>query len=405
MNVSRGALMSPPRLRQSLPDQLRGFALLGIVLVNMPFLAVSNTGLNAEVANSALDQSVAFVIVALAQGKFYLLFAFLFGYSFSLILRDDTASVRAQYLRRLVGLLVLGALHAVFFFIGDILMSYAILGFVLLLFFRRSTRTLLITAGISFTVGLIVLGFIVLDAVESGVTGAGIVQDADTFDAVLATGGFLEAAQARASVLPEAFVFQMGINWFPAFALFATGLAVGRTRLLAEPGRFRRLWLALVVVAVTVGLPLGALSAWLQVVSNDPSGVDQVIGVALGFGSAPLLTCGYLGVLALTTRTRWAKGFAPAGQMSLTGYLGESILLAAIFCGWGLGLFGQLSIAVAAVVAIAVWFVLDVFAILWLRRFRYGPFEYLLRWWSTLRRPTLLVEKRARSDRSPSITP
>ncbi|WAB84640.1 DUF418 domain-containing protein [Microcella daejeonensis] len=354
----------------------------------MPFLALSNSGLTAESAATPLDRSVAFAIAALAQGKFYLLFAFLFGYSFSLILREDTRRARARYLRRLLGLLALGAAHAVLFFIGDILMSYAILGVALLLLVRRSARTLVITAAVSYAVGLIVLGLVVLDALGSGVSGAGIVLDVAGFDAALATGDFLEVARARAEVLPQALVFQVAINWFPAIALFAAGLAVGRTSILAEPQRFRRLWVVLLVIAVTAGLSLGVLSARLQVVSVDPSGVDQVLGVALGFGSAPLLTGGYLALLALTTRTRWAQGFAPAGRMSLTGYLGESMLLAAIFCGWGLGLFGQLPIALAALVAIAVWFALDVVAVLWLRRFRYGPFEYLLRWWSRGRRPS-----------------
>lgn len=78
--------------------------------------------------------------------------------------------------------------------------------------------------------------------------------------------------------------------------------------------------------------------------------------------------------------------------MSLTGYLGESILLAAVFCGWGLGLFGRLGAFPAALIALAVWFALEVFARAWLSRFAYGSFEWLLRAWSyrawpPLRRP------------------
>ena len=74
----------------------------------------------------------------------------------------------------------------------------------------------------------------------------------------------------------------------------------------------------------------------------------------------------------------------PAGRMSLTGYLGESIVLAVIFCGWGLGLFGLLSLTQALLVALGVWVALEIFAKLWLRRFAYGPFEWILRSWSNL---------------------
>jgi uncharacterized protein len=115
--------------------------------------------------------------------------------------------------------------------------------------------------------------------------------------------------------------------------------------------------------------------------SGDPA--EQVMGVALGFGSAPALTGGYVALFALATRRRGARLAEPAGRMSLTVYLGESIILSAVFCGWGLGLLGTLPAAPAAAVAVSVWLALEIFAKLWLATFRYGPFEWLLRCWST----------------------
>jgi uncharacterized protein len=87
----------------------------------------------------------------------------------------------------------------------------------------------------------------------------------------------------------------------------------------------------------------------------------------------------------------------PAGRMSLTGYLGESILLATIFCGWGLGLFGVLSLTQALFVALGVWIALEIFAKQWLRSFAYGPFEWLLRSWSNLEKTTF--RKPSQSDK------
>ncbi|MEG9218931.1 hypothetical protein V6S72_33495, partial [Pseudomonas aeruginosa] len=77
---------APGAVRHPLPDQLRGLALLGIVLVNMPFLAISGTGGFLPSSTSTwYDQATAFAVVAFAQGKFYLLFSFLFGYSLTLL--------------------------------------------------------------------------------------------------------------------------------------------------------------------------------------------------------------------------------------------------------------------------------------------------------------------------------
>ena len=270
----RGDVIQRQR-RYPLPDQLRGLALLGIVFVNMPYLALTHGGLTpAAVVASPLDQILAFLIVALAQGKFYLLFSFLFGYSLTLLLksRRPTSGVSGlrRYRRRLLGLGVLGLLHAVFLFIGDILLSYALLGLILGWFALRRTRTALWGAGAAYAAGVLILGL-----------------------------------------------------------------------------------------------------------------------VALGFITAPALTASYVALAALNTQSRLLKLAAPAGRMSLTGYLGESLLLGVIFSGWGLGWYGQLSLSVTMLITFGVWLALDVFAHLWLRRFAHGPLEWLLRWWSTGQRSAL----------------
>ena len=360
---------------------MRGLALLGIVFVNMPFLALSNGGLFEVDVTTPIDGFVAFAIVAFAQGKFYLLFAFLFGYSFTLILRRRSADALRRYRRRLVGLAVLGLLHGVLFFIGDILLSYALLGIVLLWFSARTTRTALIAAGVAYGLGLLILGAAVAASVGADTSGAGIVSNTGALDQAL-RGSFIEGALGRASVLPQALLFQAFLNWFPALAMFLLGLAAGRTGVLSHPEKYGRLWRTLLVVAALVGLPAGLVSGWLAIFADDPTGFLKVLSVVIGFGTAPALTGGYVALAALATNTRVLALTAPAGRMSLTGYLGESILLAAIFCGWGLGLFGQLSIAGAALVTLLVWISLELFAVFWLGRFTHGPFEWVLRCWS-----------------------
>jgi uncharacterized protein len=385
-----------PQQRQALPDQLRGFALLGIIVVNMPFLAVSNVGTWELQLSNISDKVVAFLIVALAQGKFYLLFAFLFGYSLTLFLKNRSTNSINRYLRRLVGLALLGAGHAYLFFIGDILMSYSLLGLVLLLFIGRSIRTVLFASAFSYVIGLALLALVFFETRGAENSAGGFVTNPAALDHAI-KGSFIDAVIGRANVLPEALLVQLVINWFPALSMFLLGLACGRVGLLSDPTRHIRLWRSCGAVGVLVGLPAGIASAWLALVPEDPTGVYGIAGVVVGFALAPALSAGYVGAIALLSHRRFMTHAEPAGRMSLTGYLGESILLAAIFCGWGLGLFGTLSLTQSLLVALGVWVALEVFAKQWLRSFAYGPFEWILRSWSNLE--VAMFRKSNRSDK------
>lgn len=380
-NSIRTEIGNSSQKRQTLPDQLRGFALLGIIVVNMPFLAVSNIGIWEMQLSNLSDKVVAFLIMALAQGKFYLLFAFLFGYSLTLILKSRSTNSIKKYLRRLVGLALLGAGHAYLFFIGDILMSYALLGIVLLLFIGRSMRTVLFASVFSYLIGLVLLTLVFFETLGTESSAGGFISDPDALDKAL-TGSFLDSVVGRANAIPEALLVQLFINWFPAMSMFLLGLAAGRIGLLSDPTKNKTLWRKCVILGVFVGLPAGIASAWLALVPEDPNGVYGIAGVVVGFALAPALSAGYVGAIALLSHRRFMSYTEPAGRMSLTGYLGESILLAAIFCGWGLGLFGLLSLTQALIVALGVWIALELFAKLWLRNFAYGPFEWILRSWS-----------------------
>jgi uncharacterized protein len=382
-NQTRIELVRSSQKRQALPDQLRGFALLGIIVVNMPFLAVSNIGIWELEFSNLSDKVVAFLIVALAQGKFYLLFAFLFGYSLTLILKSGSINSISKYFRRLVGLALLGAGHAYLFFIGDILIGYALLGVVLVLFVSRSTRTVLIASAFSYLIGLAFLVLVFFETRGNENSAGGFITNPTALDEAI-KGSFIDSVVGRANFLPEALLVQIVINWFPALSMFLLGLACGRVGLLSDPTKYIRIWRSCVIVGVFVGLPAGVASAWLALVPKDPNGVYGIAGVVVGFALAPALSAGYVGAIALLSHRRFMSYAEPAGRMSLTGYLGESIVLAAIFCGWGLGLFGTLSLTQSLLIALGVWVFLEVFAKQWLRSFAYGPFEWILRSWSNL---------------------
>jgi uncharacterized protein len=375
--------MSAAPQRAHFADELRGFALLGIVLVNTPFLAISTSGYTAASLAAWPDRLTAFLVVAFAQAKFYLIFSFLFGYSLSFLLSRNDAAQRTRYKRRLFGLALLGSLHAVAAFVGDILVLYALLGTAMLVLVRWSDRRLFAFAGVALGVWLMLLALLVV--LESYVPSDAVASTiGQHLDAMLASGSFFDAAWARFGFWPDAFVFIGTLNGLAVLAMFAVGLIAGRHQVFSNPDRYPALWRHGIRLGLGIGLPLGLLSATLSIGLGTDAGAigkTELVGVVLNFVSAPFLSYGYIAALA-RWRQRFPHGlrvFRSAGRMSLTGYLGESILLSLIFCGYGGALFGQVGAAVATLIGVGVWAALEVFSHLWLKRFQQGPFEMLLR--------------------------
>ena len=375
MSVTRSASVA----REALPDRLRGVALLGIVVVNAAYLGISADGFTADSVDGVGNRLTALLVATFAQGKFYLLFSFLFGYSASFILRDQSAPNRRRYLRRMGALFLFGLAHAVFFFVGDILITYAILGLLLLVVSRASDRALRtwtiasIAVSVFFTLSLSAL-LAAFPEEGSGLEG---------LESALATGSFAEAALARLEALPTVLLSVFLLQGPMAFAAFVLGLLASRRRLLADPASHLDLWRKLSRWGWGIGLPLQAIAAGKQIGSiaaGNSYSLAGAAGLALGFITAPVLAAGYLGSIALLLARRpTALAFlAPAGRMSLTVYIGESALLSIVFSAYGLGFFGQWGALAVVTTAIASWIVLSVVAWAWMRRFNKGPLEYVL---------------------------
>jgi uncharacterized protein len=376
-----------PLPRQEFADELRGFALLGIIFVNAPFLGISAEGFTADSVLAWYDRAAAFAVVAFAQAKFYLLFAFLFGYSIHFIVKDEgVASVR-RFRRRLLGLGLLGVAHAALLFVGDILFLYAVLGITLTWMRRLSDRMVLrvaILAGIAWLLLLTSLPMAVMAEPGGSLIDEEWIVAGEKFDQAMREGGFFEATAARISFLPLASSTIFLLNGMGVLVAFALGLVAGRRSLFARPELQRPLWQAGLRWGLSFGLCLGLLSAWLVV---GPSaqvgswGPRETAGIALGFAGAPLLSWGYVSVLA----TMHAGGvrslaiFRPAGRMSLSAYIGESLLLSMVFCAYGLGLFGKLNAGAVSALALGTWIALDLLAKATQSRWASGPLESLLR--------------------------
>jgi len=371
--------MAPTTTREALPDRLRGIALLGIVVVNASFLAISADGFTQASVDGVANRLTALLVNTFAQGKFYLLFSFLFGYSASFILRDHSKPNRRRYLRRMLALFLFGLAHAVFFFVGDILITYSIFGLLLFLISRSSDRVLKRWSIAGIAVGVFFIFVIASLAAAFPEEGSGL----GDLEWALASGTFAEASLARLEALPTVLFSVFFLQGPMAFAAFVLGLRASRVRLLADPSSRIDLWRKLARWGWSIGLPLQAVAAGMQIgaiAAGTPYSPAGAIGLVLGFTTAPILTAGYIGSIALLLHRRpsFLSFMAPAGRMSLTVYIGESALMSFVFAAYGLDYFARWGAFPVVLTGIASWALLSVFAWLWMKRFSRGPLESML---------------------------
>lgn len=374
---------APPRLQQV--DALRGFALLGILTVNIwafadPYYA---TGTANPSYTSALDQALRGIVALLFETKFYLLFSFLFGYSVTLQMdaaeRAGTAFM-PRMLRRHGGLLVLGLLHGLLLYNGDILALYALLGLMLLACRRMAPRTACRT-GIALLAASGTLWLAL--GLAAPMADAGMAPPGDEPLARLAAyqgsaAATLEYHMANLADVAAALALLQGGG---ALAMFFIGFAAGRTRLLEQPRRLDAAGRRLLVFGLPVGLA-GAFAYACTVI--QPAGVaSQILGYGISLLTAPLLTGTCVAALLWLFKTgpgrRVEQALAPMGKMALSHYLGQSLLLNLLFTGYGLGWSNRLPpAAVLACVPLAYGLQMAL-GRWWLRRHAYGPAEWVLR--------------------------
>lgn len=365
--------------RQVLPDRLRGLALLGIAIVNAPFLGISVEGFTRQSISGPLDLVTVFTVITFAEGKFYLVFSFLFGYSASFILKDQSPINRGRFVRRLFGIFLFGAIHAVFFFSGDILITYSLLGILLLYISRYSDRAVRQWATAAVAVSVLVTSSIA----AIGVVTAGEDSGLEFLEQSLTSGTFFDAAAARLATLPIFFLLLFLLQGPMAFFAFLLGLLAFRGDMLGSPQKYALLWRKLTIWGWSLGLPLQVFAAVLQVIAmveNMPSSPTSMFGLGIGLISAPLLTAAYISTVVLLVQRKptFLSFMAPAGQLSLTVYLCESIVLSIVFSAYGIGSFGQWGAFPVVVVGIVTWGILTLASTYWLKKFGKGPFERVL---------------------------
>jgi uncharacterized protein len=391
--------------RLVLLDVLRGFALCGVFIANV-FVWFNGTGLvPQEPAREALlpplEAATTYAFHFFIHQKFFALFAFMFGLGFSVQLQRAEArgtSVVPFYLRRMAALLLIGCVHALALWYGDILTTYALAGFLLLLFRNRSDRTLLIGAValllFAFAFSMLQKSLPLLFQSREAVEAAAQASEAQSKALRVAAlgaysqGTWLQTCRANAGFFVERYA-NVGLATILALPLsrFLLGLWVGRRKLFHDVASNRRLFRRILLWGLVFGvlgnggvLLVRALTLQKLVPEKAPwlvlmRGVQEagVVGLAAFYVA---------GLALLFLRPVWRKVLAvlaPVGQMALTNYLSQSVIALLLFNGYGLGLIGQTRRVTCVLLPLGIFCVQVLLSHLWLARFRFGPVEWLWR--------------------------
>jgi len=370
--------------RDIAPDVLRGFALLGILVVNIQFMGLSSDqGARGEWTQGFANGSATFLIAALFAGKFYLLFSFLFGYSSNYVIRNDKSN-RSRWLKRCLVLIALGAIHFTFLWHGDILFVYGLFGLLLTFFFFRTDRTLKIWSRIIFsisTISIVLIGTLTF-IVEYVLNEDFQMSTESGLDVILRNGTFFEAIPARLEVWLLSISLGVFLQGGFAFAAFLLGVRLARSNFLSSPID-KSANSRLMKKGLVLGLPIQVIAATILLrneQSAEPYESIYLISLFASFVAAPLLSMFYLGLIRKLVEEQphlvsWMK---PAGKMSLTIYILQSVITSFIFGPWSLGLFQDLQTWQVFLLAIAIWLLLCYLATQWLKRFSQGPLEKIV---------------------------
>jgi uncharacterized protein len=372
-------------------DVLRGFTLLGIALVHFTeqFYAGPPPKIHENmVVHNLADGIVSGFIGIFISGKFFMIFSFLFGFSFFIQLDKSDGSPRFifRFAWRLIVLFAIGLIHHLHYR-GDILTIYAMLGFGLLISYRLPDKILLWLALILvFNVPTIIsrtIPIITQTANDALLPGDQVALE--TYFNTFKSGSYLEILRANFYEFGGKMNFQIVFGRiYITMGLFLLGLYAGRKNFFGDVQPSKRLmtkalWTLLGCVIVTVFI-FGAL----QMAGVE---ITQSIGFLVG-GTAydvfnTCLSCIYVCFLiSLFQKDVWRNRlmiFYSVGRMGLTTYLMQAVIGVAIFSGIGLGLLGDIGAAVCALIGIVAFIAQIFFSNFWLRKFQYGPVEWLWR--------------------------
>ena len=380
-------------------DVIRGFALLGIFIMNMPWF---NTSFYVDMTGTDLwtswwDEWTETATEVLFSGKFNSMFSMLFAIGFTIQLERlearDSAHAKSIYLRRIFWLFVFGAIHACVFWTGDVLHIYALMG-LLLLALRRVPNKVLWTLFALALLYPLCMGlyryFTFTPEYREHIVAVATAAQASN-DAAYGHGSFLAAAREHTremlQLYSEPFMLLGTMNFYSQILVtMLLGLMLGRARFFQNSGQYLPLVRRVQWWTLGLGLAFGAVYGVWQATTTDfvtPTPWRITAGVSyrlcrvliMVFYVATLVRC----VHNVSWR-QWLQPMATVGRMPLSNYLFQTLIATTLFYGWGFGLWGKVGNALDLVLAIGIFFLIQIpLSKWWLGRHELGPMEWLWR--------------------------
>ncbi|HIW12985.1 MAG TPA: DUF418 domain-containing protein [Candidatus Salinicoccus stercoripullorum] len=368
-------------------DAVRGFALLGILMMNImafagPAIEEQFTGGKSDIYTEGANSSVIMFINIFVTSNFYTMFSFLFGLGFYIFLsraEKKPGHVSLLFMRRMMMLLVLGLFHAIFIWYGDILTVYAVTGIILLIFYKLepivnlTVSIVILLLGTVFTVAMSLLLF----AAGSDLGGAGAYDPGFNMVSSFQEGGYIDILNVNISVF--SIMTSSNITMMPlVLAMFLLGLFTGQKRIFENLPAHRKLLIWTAAVGVGAGTPVKVLVGYgLTYMMDDPAW--SVLTMLAYTAGGPLMSLGYIALFILIVMKfkTVTKLLQPVGQMALTNYIMQSVLMTGLF--YGLNLFNRVDAIWFIPIVLAVFIIQMVLSHFWMRIFRFGPLEWIWR--------------------------
>ncbi|MDZ5713040.1 DUF418 domain-containing protein [Jeotgalibacillus haloalkalitolerans] len=364
-------------------DVIRGFSLLGIFIVNMisfhsPFYYYDPYAWWGD----SINRPVYWWIDVFVQASFYPIFAMMFGAGLAIqfMRASEKGTVFTSFaVRRLIILLGIGMIHAFLVWSGDILITYAVTGFILIWMLKLSGKMLLI---LGFTVYLLPQGLLtgimffasMVDPMT--VTYFSSVQDIESSVANYGNGTFTQIFGQRLddweyANSPEGFVSIIIV----ILPLMMIGAGAAKLKLFQRAAEKKKLLGMLTVVFLGIGIALKTAPYWGEQNLAYVFMQDYVGGPLVGMGYMTLL----LLIMTAAVSVKLLQPLAKTGRMALTTYLTQSVIGTLIFYNYGFGLYGEVTLMTGTLIALGIFVMQVIFAEIWLSKFNQGPVEKLWR--------------------------
>lgn len=373
--------------RIEIADVLRGFAVMGITLIHF-IERFSLYSFPEETSNFMMftDRIIWDSIFFTFSGKAYCIFALLFGFSF--FIQDNSQKEKGKDFRRrfawrLVLLFFIACINSTLF-PGEILVLYALLGYVLIAVCRFSTRTVMAIA-IVLLLQPFEWGQIIYALINPEYTGINAQLDAPYWEIVNVAQKEASFFEMCKTAIWTGNIANMG--WMllhgrvtQTAGLFMIGMLIGRGRIFPYSEKNIKLWIKVFIIAVIAFFPIYGLIATLpEFVSRDALLVPSILILKSlsNLAFTGILFAGVILVYYLTKFKNVLHQLAPYGRMSLTNYLSQSLIGSFLFYNWGLSLYKYTGITVCFLMGIGIFLIQFFFCHWWLRSHRHGPLEWL----------------------------